>query len=124
MTRYLSSDCRRLSGFSLFCRGMMGLKVSQKQSRIDHVGQPRQQNPLGLVNLLRDYGVDEFGGLFLYLPVPKRARDRDVWAWPRLLEAQEIVDGRSWKLAGKLIAPQPPASVRGRAGAVRGLSAR
>ena len=29
------------------------------------------QNPLGLVEVLRDYGVVELGRLFLYLPLPR-----------------------------------------------------
>ena len=49
---------------------------------------PVSDNPMGLVDTIREYCVEELGSLFLYLPTPKRDMDREAWAW---FEGMQIV---------------------------------
>lgn len=52
------------------------------------------QNPLGLVEVLREYGSEEFGSYFLFLPSPRRAADQEAWAWIQCLRAHGLVRRR------------------------------
>jgi hypothetical protein len=87
-----------LSGIAVLAASYVKLKERRRRSRAAAVDRLRQQSPLGLIDVLRDYGVRELGALFLYYPIPRRARDRDAWAWLELLEAQEFVGPRSWRI--------------------------
>lgn len=55
--------------------------------------------PLELVTVLRDYSVEEFGGLFLYLPEDRRPEDRTARAWLELLRAAGLLSrSRRWRV--------------------------
>ena len=51
-----------------------------------------------LLQVLRDYGVDELGGLYLYLPVPERPEDHEARTWFRVLRAKEMVVSGPWRV--------------------------
>ena len=53
-------------------------------------------DPIGLVEFVRDYGVREFGTVFLYVPTPARIEDRAAIAWLTILSAKNIVGSRPW----------------------------
>lgn len=55
-------------------------------------------NPLSLVELLREHGVREFGSMYLYMPMPKRARHDAAWAWIETLQAEGLVKGVPWHI--------------------------
>ena len=55
-------------------------------------------NPLGLVEIIRDYGVKEFGALFVYLPMPCKGEDREAWAWVELMQLSKAVRGGPWQV--------------------------
>jgi len=42
---------------------------------------PLSDNPMGLIDTIREYCVEELDSLFFYLPMPKRDMDRQAWAW-------------------------------------------
>ncbi|MGI9502638.1 MAG: hypothetical protein ACR2RE_06245 [Geminicoccaceae bacterium] len=55
-------------------------------------------NPLSLIELLREHGVREFGSMYLYMPMPKRARHDAAWAWIETLQAEGLVKGEPWHI--------------------------
>ncbi len=58
----------------------------------------RAPNPLSLIELLREHGVREFGSMYLYMPMPKRARHDAAWAWIEMLQAKGLVKGAPWHI--------------------------
>jgi len=58
----------------------------------------RAPNPLSLIELLREHGVREFGSMYLYMPMPKRARHDAAWAWIETLQAERLVKGEPWHI--------------------------
>lgn len=55
-------------------------------------------NPLSLIELLREHGVREFGSMYLYMPMPKRARHDAAWTWIDTLQADGLVKGSPWHI--------------------------
>ena len=55
-------------------------------------------NPLSLVELLREHGVREFGSMYLYMPIPKRARHDAAWAWIDTLQVEGLIKGVPWHI--------------------------
>jgi len=45
-------------------------------------------NPVGLVEIMSTYCVDELGSMYFYLPTPRTSSEQNAWAW---LEALRIV---------------------------------
>ena len=56
------------------------------------------QSPLGLVEILRDYGVEELGGLFIYLPLPRNPADQEAWAWLETARLAGAVRSGPWRI--------------------------
>ena len=57
-------------------------------------------NPLSLIELLREHGVREFGSMYLYMPIPKRARHDAAWAWIETLQVGRADQGRALAYQG------------------------
>lgn len=55
-------------------------------------------NPLSLKKLIEKYGVEEFRSMYLYMPMPKRARHEAAWAWIDALEEQGLIIGDPWDI--------------------------
>ncbi len=55
-------------------------------------------DPVPLMKVLREYGVEELGALYLYLPVPERPDDREARAWLRVLMARRLVISGPWRI--------------------------
>lgn len=55
-------------------------------------------NPLGLVEIVRDYGVSELGSLFVYLPLPRKSADGDAWGWVEVMQLSKAVRGGPWRI--------------------------
>ncbi|MEM9450207.1 MAG: hypothetical protein AAGA75_16950 [Cyanobacteria bacterium P01_E01_bin.6] len=55
-------------------------------------------NPLGLVEVIQDYGVSEFGGLFVYLPHPRRNSNRQIWGWIEAMRLSDAIVGGPWQV--------------------------
>lgn len=58
-------------------------------------------NPLRLIDVLREHGVREFGSMYLYMPIPKRARHDEAWAWLEMLDAKGLIKGEPWHIKAK-----------------------
>ena len=57
----------------------MAAKTSQRKLSVD---------PMGFVEILRNYCVEELGSVYFYLPSPMSDADQEAWAW---LEAMRMV---------------------------------
>ncbi|MEM9627224.1 MAG: hypothetical protein AAGA21_13390 [Pseudomonadota bacterium] len=55
-------------------------------------------NPLSLIELLREHGVREFGSMYLYMPIPRRARHNAAWVWIETLQDEGLVKGDPWPI--------------------------
>ncbi|MDH3664545.1 MAG: hypothetical protein OEU92_31785 [Alphaproteobacteria bacterium] len=55
-------------------------------------------NPLSLIDLLRGHAVRELGAVYLYMPIPKRARHDAAWAWIETLQAEGLIKGEPWHI--------------------------
>ena len=62
----------------------------RRRQRLDDLGP--------LLQVLREYGVEELGGLYLYLPLPERPEDGEARAWLRVLKARQVVISGPWRL--------------------------
>lgn len=68
------------------------------------VGQKRRKTKpeigdfASLIEVLRLYSVEEFGGLYLYIPSPPRNEDRDALAWLQILKARKVVLNGPWRI--------------------------
>ena len=51
-----------------------------------------------LMTVLRDYGVEELGGFYLYMPSPARPEDGEARAWLRVMKAKQLVISGPWRL--------------------------
>ena len=58
----------------------------------------RAPNPLSLVDLLREHGVRELGSMYLYMPMPKRARHDAAWVWIETLRNEGLIKGDPWHI--------------------------
>ena len=58
-------------------------------------------NPLGLIDVLRDHGVREFGSMYLYMPIPRRPKHNHAWAWLEMLEIKGLIKGEPWNVNAK-----------------------
>jgi hypothetical protein len=59
---------------------------------------PKAPNPLSLIELLREHGVREFGSMYLYMPVPRRARHKAAWTWLETLAKAGLTKGEPWRI--------------------------
>lgn len=55
-------------------------------------------NPLSLIELIRAHGVREFGSMYLYMPMPRRARHDAAWAWIETLRKEGLIKGDPWRI--------------------------
>lgn len=55
-------------------------------------------NPLGLIELLREHGVREFGSMYLYMPMPRNDRHHAAWGWIETLRAESLIKGTPWHI--------------------------
>ncbi len=76
----------------------------RKDAKQDQMQVLSAQDRLSLAELLRAYGVRQHGAYFLYLPMPVRLEDREAWAWLEVLEAQELLGWRSWRIRAEHVA--------------------
>lgn len=56
------------------------------------------QEPIGLVEVIRDYGVEELGGLFVYLPLPHNSADQAAWAWVETAHLAGVIRSGPWRV--------------------------
>lgn len=54
--------------------------------------------PISLLDVFRDFVVQEWGVLFLYLPVPVSADDKDARTFLQIAKDRELIDGGPWRL--------------------------
>lgn len=87
--------------------GIAGIAmVTAIQVKLRHRQKPKAErsariitapNPLSLIDLLGRYGVREFGSMYLYMPLPKRADNAAAWAWIDTLRDEGLLKGDPWK---------------------------
>ena len=58
-------------------------------------------NPLGLIDVLREHGVREFGSMYLYMPIPRRAKHKHAWAWLEMLDMKGLIKGEPWHIKAR-----------------------
>lgn len=44
-------------------------------------------HPIALISILHRYSREDYGSIFLYLPLPKRGVDQEAWAWLQLMKS-------------------------------------
>lgn len=54
-------------------------------------------NTLSLIDLLRGHGVPEFGSMYLYMPMPRRASHEAAWDWVETLQEGGLIKGEPWQ---------------------------
>ena len=82
-----------LAALAVFVRNWT-LRVRRNRQSVGR----KLDDPGPLIQVLRDYGVDELGGFYLYLPVPERPEDGEARAWFRVLRAKGLVISGPWRL--------------------------
>ena len=55
-------------------------------------------SPLSLIQTLNHYAVEQYGALFIFLPMPRRQEDNDVYSWVDYLKSIGSVKQR-WMLS-------------------------
>ena len=55
-------------------------------------------NTLSLIDLLREYGVREFGSMYLYMPMPRNDRHDAAWGWIETLKEERLIKGAPWHI--------------------------
>ncbi len=73
------------------------LRMKQEES----LTSKKSPNPLGLIDVLREHGVREFGSMYLYMPIPRRAKHQHAWAWLEMLDLKGLIKGEPWHIKAK-----------------------
>ncbi len=76
---------------------MLGIKW-EKAEAVSDEDLVVANNPIGILEVLRDYGTEEWGALFIFLPVPTEAADADAQAWLKIVKCLGIVNGGPWRV--------------------------
>jgi hypothetical protein len=85
----------------LFFSRDLAVWVGQRRRK----AQPKVGDLASLIEVLRLYGVEEFGGLYLYIPSPPRHEDRNALAWLQILKARQIVLSGPWRIEASRAPP-------------------
>jgi len=75
--------------------------ILQRRRKVE----PKIDDLASLIEVLRHYGVEEFGGLYLYVPSPPRNEDQDALAWLQILKARQIVLSGPWRVEASRAPP-------------------
>ena len=87
-----------LAGVATFTAMQVKRRLRQRLAAEDMTRAIKAPNPLSLIELLREHGVREFGSMYLYMPMPKRARHDAAWAWIETLQAEGLIKGAPWHI--------------------------
>ena len=81
---------------------LTAIQIKRRLWRNDKREQERKSskppNPLGLIDVLREHGVREFGSMYLYMPIPKLAKHQHAWAWLEMLDMKGLIKGEPWHI--------------------------
>ncbi len=87
-----------LAGMATITAIQVKRRLHRKWQREEQQKDPEKPNPMGLMDVLREHGVREFGSMYLYMPMPKEARHQHAWAWLDLLDTKGLVKGSPWHI--------------------------
>ncbi|MGI9492788.1 MAG: hypothetical protein ACR2QF_10355 [Geminicoccaceae bacterium] len=51
-------------------------------------------HPIALISILHRYSREDYGSIFLYLPLPRRRIDQQAWAWLQFLRSMGVARKR------------------------------
>lgn len=77
---------------------MPGLSQVKSELENTHTSEPTL-TPIKLLDVFRDFVVQEWGVLFLYLPVPVAADDTDARTFLQIAKDRGLIDGGPWRLS-------------------------
>ena len=75
-------------------------KIGRNRQKKHQRPRQRLDDPAPLMKVLRDYGVEELGALYFYIPLPERPEDKEAWAWLRVLKTERLGDQRTMAAGG------------------------
>lgn len=87
-----------LAGVATLTAIQVKRRLWRKIKRDDELKTIKPPNPLGLIDVLREHGVREFGSMYLYMPIPKQAKHQHAWAWLEMLDAKGLIKGTPWHI--------------------------
>lgn len=90
-----------LAGLATFTAIQVKRRLWQKLERDDELKSIKPPNPLGLIDVLREHGVREFGTMYLYMPSPRREKHKHAWAWLEMLDMKGLIKGEPWHIQAK-----------------------
>lgn len=90
-----------LAGLATLTALQVKRRLWQKLEKEDELKAIKPPNPLGLIDVLREHGVREFGSMYLYMPIPRRAKHKHAWAWLEMLDMKGLIKGEAWHIKAK-----------------------
>lgn len=90
-----------LAGLATFTALQVKRRLWRKLEKKDELKAIKPPNPLGLIDVLREHGVREFGSMYLYMPIPRRAKHQHAWAWLEMLDLKGLIKGEAWHIKAK-----------------------
>jgi len=58
-------------------------------------------HPIALISILHRYSREDYGSIFLSLPLPKRGVDQEAWAWLQLMKSMGAARNQALATVGK-----------------------
>ncbi len=90
-----------LAGVATLTAIQVKRRLWQRMKRDESLKSTKPPNPLGLIDVLREHGVREFGSMYLYMPIPRRAKHKHAWAWLEMLDLKGLIKGEPWHIKAK-----------------------
>ncbi|MEM9628945.1 MAG: hypothetical protein AAGA21_22135 [Pseudomonadota bacterium] len=73
-------------------------KIGRNRQKKSQSQRQKLDDPAPLMKVLRNYGVEELGAFYVYMPLPERPEDKEAWAWLRVLKSERLVISGPWRL--------------------------
>ncbi len=90
-----------LAGIATLTALQVKRRLWRKLEKENELKAIRPPNPLGLIDVLREHGVREFGSMYLYMPIPRRAKHKHAWAWLEMLDMKGLIKGEPWHIKAR-----------------------
>jgi hypothetical protein len=90
-----------LAGIATLTALQVKRRIWRKFKQDDELKAVKPPNPLGLIDVLREHGVREFGSMYLYMPIPRRPKHQHAWAWLEMLDMKGLIKGEPWHIKAR-----------------------
>jgi hypothetical protein len=90
-----------LAGVATLTALQVKRRLWRKFKQDDELKSVKPPNPLGLIDVLREHGVREFGSMYLYMPIPRRPKHQHAWAWLEMLDTKGLIKGEPWHIKAR-----------------------